>query len=77
MQRGTSPTAGVADAVVALSHTRRANTLFMGLRLQDMYRWGLTDPKWQAASQAMTSPGMMLPITVVECRANENVPSCG
>jgi hypothetical protein len=74
---GTSPTAGVADAVVALSHTRRANTLFMGLRLQDMYRWGLTDPKWQAASQAMTSPGMMLPITVVECRANENVPSCG
>lgn len=74
---GASPVAGVADVVVALSHTRRANTLFQGLRLQDMYRWGLTDAKWQAASQAITSPGMMLPITVVECRANENVPDCG
>ncbi|MGB1657509.1 MAG: hypothetical protein ACPHO4_09145 [Longimicrobiales bacterium] len=74
---GASPVAGVADVVVALSHTRRANTLMQGLRLQDMYRWGLTDPKWQAASQAVTSPGMMLPITVVECRANENVPDCG
>ena len=74
---GASPVAGVADVVVALSHTRRANTLFQGLRLQDMYRWGLSDAKWQAASQAVTSPGMMLPITVVECRANENVPDCG
>lgn len=74
---GASPVAGVADVVVALSHTRRANTLMQGLRLQDMYRWGLADSRWQAASQAVTSPGMMLPITVVECRANENVPDCG
>jgi hypothetical protein len=61
---------GAVSDVDILQHTRRVNTLFMGLRLQDMYRWGLTDPLWQAGSQAANAPGTMLPITVIECRAN-------
>ena len=42
----------------------------MGLRLQDMYRWGLTMPEWDAQSAAITAPGTMLPITIIEIRAN-------
>jgi hypothetical protein len=63
---------GVTD-VDMLQHTRRVNTLYMGLRLQDMYRWGLTDPLWAAGSTALTNPGEMLPITIVEIRANCNL----
>ena len=53
-----------------LQHTRRANTMIMGLRLADMYRFGLTDPKWEAQSDAISTPGEMLPITIIEIRAN-------
>jgi hypothetical protein len=59
-----------ANAVQALTHHRRVNTLWMGLRLQDMYRWGLQDPKWQSGAAAVANAGEMLPITIVECRAN-------
>jgi hypothetical protein len=53
-----------------LQHERRINTLFMGLRLQDMYRWGIVDPRWQAGSTALTAPGTMFPIAIIEVRAN-------
>ena len=53
-----------------LQHTRRANTMIMGLRIADMYRFGLTDPKWEAQSDAISTPGEMLPITIIEIRAN-------
>jgi hypothetical protein len=53
-----------------LQHTRRANTMIMGLRLADMYRFALTDPKWEAQSDAISTPGEMLPITIIEIRAN-------
>jgi hypothetical protein len=62
---------GAVSDVEALTHTRRVNTLFMGLRLQDMYRWGITMPGWDAQSAAITAPGTMLPITIIECRANQ------
>ena len=45
----------------------------MGLRLQDMYRWGLTDPLWAAGSTALINAGQMLPITIIEIRANCNL----
>lgn len=61
---------GAVSDLEALQHTRRVNALHMGLRLQDMYRWGITDPTWQGGSAAALSPGTMLPITVVERRAN-------
>jgi len=67
------------DDVAILQHHRRVNTLVQGLRLQDMYRWGITptdvgsapDARWQSGSTAVTAPGTMLPITIIECRANE------
>lgn len=62
---------GTVSDMDMLMHERRVNTLFMGLRLQDMFRWGLQVDRWQPASSAVTSPGQMLPITIIECRANE------
>ena len=67
-------TAGAGD-VAMLQFSRRVNTLHQGLRLQDMYRWGLSDPTWQSGSEAVTNPGEMLPITIIECRANSNLDS--
>lgn len=61
------------NEVEALTHHRRVNTLFMGLRMQDMYRWGITLAKWDPQSAALTAPGTMLPITIVECRANTTI----
>lgn len=61
---------GAVTDIAALQHARRVHTLHMGLRLQDMYRWGITDPLWQSGGQAVTNPGEMLPITIIECRAN-------
>ena len=53
-----------------LQHTRRVNVLLQGLRLADMYRWGMSDPLWQGSAAATTSPGTMLPISIIEVRAN-------
>ena len=66
---------GAVSNVLMLQHTRRVNTMFQGLRLQDMYRWGLTDPLWAAGSTVLVSPGEMLPITIIEIRANCNLPT--
>jgi len=66
---------GAVSNVDMLQHTRRVNTMFQGLRLQDMYRWGLTDPLWAAGSTVLVSPGEMLPITIIEIRANCNLPT--
>jgi hypothetical protein len=76
---GYTTTYGGGDDVNALQHHRRVNTLLMGLRLQDMYRWGLAagddsntvpEARWQGASDATQRPGSMLPITLIEVRAN-------
>jgi hypothetical protein len=64
---------GAAADLAMLQFTRRVNTLMMGLRLQDMYRWGIQDSRWQGGSAAVTRPGTMLPITIIECRANSNL----
>lgn len=53
-----------------LQHTRRANLMIMGQRLVDMYRFGVEDPRWLAGSDAVSSPGTLLPITIVEIRSN-------
>lgn len=69
--------AAAGDELAILQHTRRVNTLLMGLRLQDMYRWGLapgteSDPgaRWAPQGEAVTAPGTMLPIAIIEVRAN-------
>ena len=67
---GVTPYDGQIPEMEMLQHTRRVNVLLQGLRLADMYRWGLTDPKWQGASAATAAPGTMLPISIIELRAN-------
>ena len=68
---------GMPSDQAMLEHTRRVNTMIMGLRLADMYRWGVTDPKWQGPSDAIQTPGEMLPITIIEIRANCYLNSLG
>ncbi|MDE2974435.1 MAG: hypothetical protein OXU64_06915 [Gemmatimonadota bacterium] len=53
-----------------LRHTRRVTVLLQGLRLADMYRWGIEDPKWQGSSDAVKCPGVMLPVSNIERQAN-------
>ena len=67
---GSTPYSGQISEMEMLQHTRRVNVMLQGLRLADMYRWGLTDPKWQGASAALAQPGTMLPISIIELRAN-------
>ncbi len=53
-----------------LQHERRANLFLQGRRLADMYRFGVKDPMWQSNSDAFTTPGSFLPITIAEKQAN-------
>lgn len=68
---------GAVSDMDMLMHSRRVNTLLTGLRLQDMYRWDISpgatsDPaaRWAPASDAVQRRGSMLPITIIEIRAN-------
>ena len=67
---GVTPYSGQISEMEMLQHTRRVNVMLQGLRLADMYRWGITDPQWQGASAALSQPGTMLPISIIELRAN-------
>ena len=67
---GLTDYSGQMDAMQLLQYERRINTFAMGLRMSDMYRFGVTDPKWQGVSDAIKAPGTLLPITLVEVRAN-------
>ncbi len=51
-------------------HHRSASLYLGGIRLSDMYRFGVTDTRWQPGSEALTSPGVFMPITSIECNAN-------
>lgn len=53
-----------------LLHERRANLLLQGRRLLDMYRFGVASPQWQSASDAVRTPGILLPIADVERLSN-------
>ncbi len=67
---GLTPYSGQISEMEVLLHTRRVNVMLQGLRLADMYRWGIRDPRWQGVSAASSSPGTMLPISIIEIRAN-------
>jgi starch-binding outer membrane protein, SusD/RagB family len=60
-----------------LEHTRRVNVLMQGLRLADMYRFGATSSDWSGLSAAAARPGEMLPISIIEVRANCNLNGLG
>lgn len=73
-------------AVAMLQHTRRVNTFLQGLRLGDMYRWGLRPDAsagtlstaiWAPASASYNRPGEMITISAIEIRANCNLNGLG
>jgi hypothetical protein len=71
---GTTP-----DALTMLKYERRVNLFLMGRRLQDMYRFGERDSRWQAGSAAFRVRGCFFPITTTERQSNTNAiprPSC-
>lgn len=68
---------GQIPALDMLKHTRRVNLFLMGLRLNDMYRFGIQDPHWRPNSDAMTRPGTLMPITIIEIRANPHLQGQG
>jgi hypothetical protein len=65
---GTSP-----DALTMLRFERRVNLFLQGRRLQDMYRFGERDARWQTASVAYTTRGCFFPITTTERLSNAKV----
>lgn len=73
--------AGQPTALAMLIHERRANLFLQGRRLNDMYRFGIVDPRWATDSEAATCRGSMLPINNAERLSNPNVadwqPGCG
>src|SRR6185503_16870026 len=62
---GTGPT-----RLALLQWERRINLVFQGRRLNDMYRFGVKDPRWVATSIAVRKPGCLLPIPLLERDAN-------
>jgi hypothetical protein len=74
---GDTPYSGQIPAEEMLMHERRTNLAIMGLRLADMYRFGIQDPRWQSGGDAISAPGTMLPITIIEIRANCNLNGLG
>jgi starch-binding outer membrane protein, SusD/RagB family len=70
---GLTPYTGQIPAMDMLRHTRRVNLFLMGLRLNDMYRFGIRDPHWRPNSDAFARPGTLLPITIIEIRANPHL----
>jgi len=70
---GLTPFSGQIDNMEMLQHMRRVTVMLQGLRLADMYRWGISGPKWEGSSDAAKCPGVMLPISIIERRANEHI----
>lgn len=64
---------GQISALNMLKHTRRVNLFLSGVRLNDMYRFGESSAHWKPGSDAVSSPGTLLPITIVEIRANPHL----
>lgn len=64
---------GQPTALAMLQYERQANLFLTGRRLADQYRFGIPATNWNAGSQALTQPGLFLPITARECLSNPNI----
>jgi starch-binding outer membrane protein, SusD/RagB family len=62
---GTGPT-----RLQLLQWERRINLVFQGRRLNDMYRFGVKDPRWINTSVVVRKPGCLFPIPRLEREAN-------
>jgi hypothetical protein len=67
---------GQIPGIDMLKHERRAALFVTGVRLLDMYRFGIKDPLWHSTSDAFNDPGILLPITCIERDANPLIPDC-
>ncbi|HEX6939853.1 MAG TPA: RagB/SusD family nutrient uptake outer membrane protein [Longimicrobiales bacterium] len=65
-----TPYSGQVPLLDLLIHERRVNLFLQGRRLADMYRFGITDPRWQQTSDAATRPGTFFPIADEEIKSN-------
>ena len=72
---GLTDFSGQVDATLLLINQRQTNLFLQGRRLSDHYRFGVPSAEWVPGSTALTAPGTFLPITIIECRANENIPA--
>jgi starch-binding outer membrane protein, SusD/RagB family len=54
-----------------LQWERRIQLIFQGRRLNDMYRFGVKDPRWVSASLAFNKPGCLFPIPEIELKSNK------
>jgi hypothetical protein len=71
---GLAPYTGATlTRVQLLEYERRVVLLYMGRRLNDMYRFGTVDPQWNAGSTARKQPGCLFPIGFSEREANPNL----
>jgi starch-binding outer membrane protein, SusD/RagB family len=71
-----TPYSGQIPAIDLLRHERRAALFLTGVRLFDMYRFGVRDPLWHANADVVRQPGTLLPITCIERNANPNMQRC-
>lgn len=70
---GKAPYAGTPSRSAILQWERRINLIFQGRRLNDMYRFGVKDPKWVSTALAFNKPGCLFPIPLIERDANKKV----
>jgi hypothetical protein len=73
---GMSDYTGQIPEIEMLKHERRAALFVTGVRLLDMYRFGIKDPLWHTTSDAAQRPGTLLPITCIERNSNTLIPDC-
>ena len=72
--RGLAPyTAAGPSRLKLLEYERRVALMYMGRRLNDMYRFGIVDPQWNPNSTAVRQPGCLFPIGFSEREANPNL----
>jgi hypothetical protein len=72
--KGLSPYTGVGPTrTELLQFERRVALLFMGRRLNDMYRFKVVDPRWNPNSTAVKQPGCLFPIGISERESNPNL----
>jgi hypothetical protein len=71
---GMTPYTGAGPTrLQLLQWARRVNLVFQGRRLNDMYRFGVKDPRWVSTSIVIRKPGCELPIPLIERESNEEI----
>ncbi len=69
--KGLAPYTGAGPSRTdLLQFERRVALLFMGRRLNDMYRFGVVDPNWNVNSTGVKQPGCLFPIGITERESN-------